>query len=345
MSRLIKFKKVTAAIASMSLLASAMSPLAASAAGQLTSRSVSLSNPTIGQAAVTQTHTFTTSTSAILTSIDFLTCTTAFGTCTAPTGLTYAGAATSSNPTTVTGTGMGATTNWVKDASSTANDARYTYAANTTSTPSATVVKFAFNGVTNGTTNNTPYYIRITTYNGGTAFSTAVDDGNVVAVPTNALTVSGTVQEQLTFCAYVTTCGTTAVDLGILSSSANTTATSKFDLATNAANGVSVSYIATTFSGPSQTIPAAGAQAHTAVSPTAGTESFALSLTSLGTGVTAANGYGAYAIQTNGSYDQVATAVANGGGTTTVTYAANISTTTKPGVYNSTFNYQAVATF
>jgi hypothetical protein len=324
-------------------------PAAVNAAGQLSARKVTMSDPTISASSVTYTYNFTVATSNILKGMEFMTCTTAFGTCTAPTGLTYAGAATGSNPTTVTGTGMGTTTNWVKDATSTANNARYTYTANATSTTAASALVFAYNGVTNGSLNNTPYYIRITTYT-DVSFASSSDIGNVVAVPTNAITVTGTVQEQLTFCVYTgASCGTgttvTVPSGGILSSSSNNTNTSKFDLATNANSGVSVSYVASVLTGPSQTIPAAGAQTHTAVTPTAGTESYALSLTGTTGTVAAANGYGSYFINTNGSFDQIASATATAASTGTVTYAINISSVTKPGVYTSTVDYQAVATF
>jgi hypothetical protein len=338
---------ILAVVASL-FAASVVLPQSASAA-QLTTRKVTMSSATISATSVTYTYNFNAATGAILKGMEFLACTSAFGTCTAPTGLTFAGAATGSNPTTVTGTGMGTTTNWVKDASSTANNARYTYTANATSTTAASAVAFAYNGVTNGSLNNTPYYIRITTYT-DTSFAAPNDTGNVVAVPTNLLTVTGTVQEQLTFCVYTgASCGTgTTVTVpvgGILSSSSNNTNTSKFDLATNANSGVSITYNATVLAGPSQNIPTAGAQTHTAVTPTAGTESYALSLTGTTGTVAAANGYGSYFINTNGSPDQIATATATSASTGTITYAINIAATTKPGIYTSTVDYQAIGTF
>ena len=348
----INFRKMSAIAASASLLASAMVPFSAlAAAGQLTSRSVTMSTPTVSQSGVTDTHGFTVATSNIIKGLDFLTCTTAFGGCTPPPGLTYAGAATSSNPTTVTGTGMGTTTNWVKDASSTANDARYTYTANATSTTAGSAVVYAFNGVTNGTLANTPYYIRIASFT-DTAFTTNTSDtGNVVAVPTQAITITGTVQEQLTFCVYNTasTCAagvTSSVSLGTLNSGATISGTSQFDLSTNANGGVNVTYAATSFSGAAGTIGNAGARTTSGLS--IGVEQFLIQVAqSSGAGLTPNTNYtGAnYSFQGNNTPDTIATAVPTALSKSTVTYNTNISTVTKAGVYNSILNYQAVATF
>jgi hypothetical protein len=299
---------------------------------------------------VTDSHTFTAATSNTLKSIEFLTCTTAFGGCTPPTGLTYAGVATGSNPTTVTGTGMGTTANWVKDASSTANNARYTYAANATATTAGSAVTFAFAGVTNGTNANAPYYVRITTFT-DSAFTTSSDTGNVVAVPTQALTVTGTVQEQLTFCVYNTggSCAagvTQSVSLGTLNSGATTSGTSKFDLSTNANGGVSVTYAATSFTGTSGTIGNAGARTTSGL--TTGVEQFLIQVSQAsGAGLTPNANYTAanYSFQGNNTPDTIATAVPTAATVGTVTYNANISTTTKAGVYSSIFDYQAVGTF
>ena len=319
-------------------------------AGQFTLRKVTMSVPTVGQSANTYTFNMTVATPSILKGLDFLTCTTAFGGCTSPTGLTYAGAATSSNPTTVTGTGMGTTTNWVKDATSTANDARYTYTANAIST-TASAVSFAFAGVTNGTSANTPYYIRITSFT-DTAFTTNTSDtGNVVAVPTQAITITGTVQEQLTFCVYNTggSCAagvTSSVSLGTLNSGATISGSSKFDLSTNANGGVNVTYAATSFSGTAGTIGNAGVRTTSGLS--VGVEQFLIQVAQAsGAGLTPNTNYtGAnYSFQGNNTPDTIATAVPTAGSTSTVTYNTNISTVTKAGVYNSIFLYQAVGTF
>jgi hypothetical protein len=319
-------------------------------AGQFTTRKVTMADPTVGQNANTYTFNMTVATPSVLKGLEFLTCTTAFGGCTPPTGLTYAGAATGSNPTTVTGTGMGTTANWVKDATSTANNARYTYTANATST-TASAISFAFSGVTNGTNANSPYYIRVTSFT-DTAFTTNTSDtGNVVAVPTQAITITGTVQEQLTFCVYNTggSCAagvTSSVSLGTLSSGATISGTSKFDLSTNANGGVNVTYAATSFTGTSGTIGNAGARATSGL--TTGVEQFLIQVSQAsGAGLTPNANYTAanYSFQGNNTPDTIATAVPTAGSTGSVTYNANISTTTKAGVYNSTFLYQAVGTF
>lgn len=320
----------------------------AEASGQLVSRSVSMSNPIVSTSGVVYTVNFTPSVTTTIKSVDFLVCTSAFGACASgspgtgqPTGFTW-----SATPTvTTTGNNVG-TTGWTNSAS-TQNDARFSYGTNAATGNGAQ--SFAITSATNGSSGNTPYYVRITTYS-DSALTTEIDSGSVVAVPTQSIVITGTVQETLTFCVYSgASCGTgTSVPLpstGYLSAATNSTNTSKFDIATNAANGATVSYISSTFAGPSQTIPTVGAQAHTAVTPTAGTESFALSLTGVTGTLTATNGYAGYAIQTNGNYDQIATATATAGAVGTVTYAANIAAVTKPGVYNAVIWFQALATF
>ena len=352
-----KLKQKLTIFLQVAIILVAFSPFqSASAAGQITTRSVTLGNANFG-ATTTYQFTFTPPTATAVKGFQVLACTTAFNTCVNPGGtFSFSGAANASTPTVVSGTGFGATiANWVKDGTnSTSFDTRYSFAANATATSGAQ--SFTVPTVVSLST-ATPVYLRMYTYSNSTTAAWdqvggnagVLDTGNVVAVASQAITISGTVQEQLTFCVYTgASCGTgTTVTLGASGILSTTTSTniSKFDLSTNAANSVSITYAATTFSNGSQTIPASGAQTHTAITPATGVESIALSLTAVTSTLVAANGYGSYAIRTDGVADQIATATSTAGAVGTLTYEATISSITKPGAYNATFRYQAIATF
>src|SRR5262249_32947787 len=126
--------------------------------------------------------------------------------------------------------GLGAASGWSVDATS-QYDLRVKDNANATN-PSGSV-SIQWNSVHNPTATNATYYLRMTTYT-GSDFSTGPTDTGTVAVSTSqAITLTGTMDENLVFCVGTsitgTNCGTIAgssVSFGTFSSSAATTGTS-----------------------------------------------------------------------------------------------------------------------
>jgi hypothetical protein len=119
---------------------------------------------------------------------------------------------------------------------------------------------------------------------------------------------------------------------------------------TNASSGYSITFNGSTFTGPSDTITEFGAAGATS-SPAS--KQFGLAITAksgAGSGAVAATyDFGSngskYAFQ-NGTITTIATAAAaTAENIYTITYAGNVSSTTKPGLYSSTFNYVATGLF
>lgn len=255
-------------------------------------------------------------------------------------------------------------------------------AAVNTATPSMQII--AGNGATgtsyvvNPTTAGT-FYIRITTFSDA-AYTTIVDQGAVAGSIQNSIDITSRVQETLNFSignAYVapsTTCAvlnnTGALNLG--NSSSNYTldpttayeATSYWRLSTNANAGTTVQY-------SGDTLKTAGGVAITSIGvggavSAPGTEQFGLGLNSADgnqslTGLTAQAPYAAANGTINGTFtasfahetastSTPKTLASNASGTVTcatgsVRYLANISTTTKPGVYQTSIAYIATPTY
>lgn len=242
-------------------------------AAQMTQRSLQVGSA-ITSTVTTYTYSFVPATTAPIQSIGFQACTAAVGTCTAPSGLSFSAAA------------IGTMTNWTNSTSFAVDGvganscvpaanmlcANRTQAANETNSGVRTL---SFTNVTNpdGTscaTANCTFYVRISTYS-NTAYNPAsgglVDSGTVASSTTQTLTVSATVEEELTFCVGVTTVndatsavGTcsgisgTSLSLGVLNNTAVSVSpvtaainggdahNGVAELSTNSANGVSVSY-------------------------------------------------------------------------------------------------------
>jgi hypothetical protein len=179
-------------------------------AATVSQRSVQIGSGVVS-ASTTYTYNFVPATAGAIQGLKFQACTTPIGTCTAPAGLsassaaggTVSGSWTTATNFTVDAVGAGGCT-----ASASVLCATRTQAISETASGVRTV---AFTTITNpnGTscaTINCTFFVRITTYSNNT-WATAVDDGVVASSTTQTLTVSATVQENLTFCV-----GSTAVD-------------------------------------------------------------------------------------------------------------------------------------
>ncbi|HYF97282.1 MAG TPA: hypothetical protein VD947_04590 [Patescibacteria group bacterium] len=234
-------------------------------AAQLTSRSLTVSTAIPGDATATYTFGFTVPTATTILGIKFEACTTAIGSCTTPTGLDFNNSPTLGSPTGFTGTGFALDGTGANDCTA-GTGVLCINRASGSDTSGARVVPF--DDITNPTTENSTFFVRITTYNDDDYQSGDIlDEGTVASAVTQTLTISARIQEVLNFCVGSTavddattspgaSCGDvsgTTVDLGILDASAvNTSPVDASSggndtngvamLRTNAASGATVSY-------------------------------------------------------------------------------------------------------
>jgi len=195
--------------------------------------------------------------------------------CTAPTGFSV-----TSSGTVVSGL----TGTWVAAAPNSGRTFEYTDASGN-SLSSAGAVSFSINTVTNPTTLGT-FYARIFTFNANSGAGSATawltgdptgidttddyDYGGIALSTTQPIIVTSKVQEQISFCVYIGTCGTAAnLLLGdshdVLSTTAPTAAFGAtygvyYSLSTNASLGAVVYLKGSTLTSGSNTIPAAGSR-------------------------------------------------------------------------------------
>jgi len=137
---------------------------------------------------VNHLFTFTTPTEGNIGSIQFLYCTLAAGSCTTPDGLVTT-AATRASESGATGFTMVNTTNGAP------------YITRTAATVSANaVLVYQLGNVTNPTTTNKTFFVRITTYTSEDATGTATDAGTVNASTATQIVLDGIMPESLVFC-------------------------------------------------------------------------------------------------------------------------------------------------
>jgi hypothetical protein len=239
--------------------------------GQIQSRSIQMSDDTTNTSGGTDSYLvqFNVATTGVVQAIIVDFCSTdpiPGDVCTpTPTGFTVGSAFT---PGTNTASGWTA---------STANGNRTFELSNATggSLSSGATVSFTITGNVNPTSTGT-FYARILTFatptlattwlgtTDGSSLSGFTDYGGIALAITQPILVTSKIQEQISFCVYVTTCGTQAViNLGdahdVLSISAPfVDNTSTYSLSTNASHGAVVYIKGTTLTSGSNTIPAAG---------------------------------------------------------------------------------------
>ncbi len=326
-------------------------------AAQITSRKLTLSSSSAAASNATTSYTFnfTVPSSTVLQSLSADICTTASGTCTTPTGFANSTSTLSSQPT-----NLGDASGWTVN-TATAGSLRLAKSGNAAApTGSQTVV---FGNVQNPTTANQTFYARITTYSGAT-WTGAVDTGVVAASTASQITLTGTMDESLVFCAGTSitgqNCGTIAgssVNFGNFSSTTTSSGTSVMAASTNGGSGYVITINGSTLTcsacSGSPTIAALATQ--TAAST--GTAQFGLNLRanttpSVGTDVSG-SGTGTYAANygTANQYrfvsgDSVATAAASTNANTfTASYVVNVPGSQAAGTYTATMNYICTSTF
>jgi hypothetical protein len=388
----------------------AISPTQASAA-QLTTRSLAISSSANGSITngnpgeggngqkAKYTFGFTVPTTGNIGSVLFEVCTTPLPgtTCTSPTGFTAA------NATSVTTTGTGFSTGFSIDSSTVLTGAPYTCTGTspgrtnclaikrtTASVTSGATVTAAFGGgasdyITNPTTDNQAFFVRIVTYSDN-AFATPVDAGSVASSTAQQIDITAKVQETLNFsvgssvtapstnCAAFSDTGALALgdSNGVLSFTQAYDAHSYFRVSTNAINGTKVYYSGDTLKSGSNSITAAGTTQptpSTAAASGVGSSQFGLAIDSSDT--QSGSGYSFTSLAATSPYTGGSGTITNAGtasfafapssvttpvqlassaGTITcdtgsVRYLGNVSTTTPPGIYTTTVTYLAVPTY
>lgn len=293
----------------------------------------------LASASTTYSFTFTAAQATTIKSVGFAACTTASGACTPAPGFS------SSTSTLASSSNLGSGGSWTVN-TSTAGELRMLNATNTGAPTAGITANFA--SVTNPSTTNSTFFIRITTYSDA-AWTTPIDTGSVATSTAGQITVTAAVDETLTF-----TLATATVALGTLSISSTGTGTSSMTLATNASTGYSVSYSGTTLTSGTNTITAMTiGGASTMNSKQFGinlinntTPAIGSGVTGLGSGV-AGTGYGTTnQFKFNPAGDVIATAAApTNSNVFTTSYIANIDGSTAAGAYQTVLTYVATANF
>jgi len=293
----------------------------------------------LGGATTSYTFTFTVpTTGTIIRSVAADICTTAEGTCTTPTGFDNA-SSTISQPT-----NLGDATGWTVS-TATAGSLRLYKTTNAT-TPSGQQT-LVFNAVTNPTTNNDNFFARITTYSDD-AWTSSIDYGTVSASIATQNTLTADISEVLTF-----SLGSSTVNLGPLTSDVTGSGTSTLTASTNATNGYSVTVSGNTLTSGINTITALGSK----TASTTGTPQFGINLKDnatpnvgaevSGSGTaTATTNYGEADKYMFVSGDNIASSSGpTNSNTFTVSYIANVATTTAIGDYSTTLTYIVTGNF
>ena len=299
-------------------------------------------------------------------SIQFLYCTTASGACTTPTGLDTTSAALGSENG-ATGFSMVNTT----------NGAPY-LTRSAAVIPASTVLTYQLSSITNPTTENMTFHVRISTYSSTDATGGVVDSGTVSASTATQIVLDGTMPESLVFCtgetigltAGVPDCATATdgtISFNQLFSPTDTaTASSQMAASTNAGTGYNISVTGPTLTSGANTITAMSA----AAAGVRGASQFGLNLKAnttttsnpaVGIEVAPASNGTNYRGQAATDYDTVDTfkfvsgnSVANSanggaGGSDaqifTASYIVNVPGSQPAGTYTTTLTYICTATF
>lgn len=221
------------------------------------------------------------------------------------------------------------------------------------------VSSYVFSNITNPS--NAPHseFIRISTHASTDGSGSLTDNGSVAYAIHTPLNVAAYVPPFLNFCVGVTVsldCSVTngdSIDMGIISKTIATSATSQFSTATNDPTGYVVYAIGNTMTSGNNIIPALASP-----SPSQpGTSQFGINLrdnsspnigtdpSGVGTGIPTA-GYNSPNAYTFNSGDSLAASTLSSEYTRmTVSYLVNAANSQPPGVYTATFTYLATVQF
>lgn len=340
-------------IAIASLLLSLVLPVIVDAA-QITNRKF-----TLGSSAPSASTTYTFSSDALPTStavkgVVAEACTTPSGACSTPNGFSAASATLGSQPS-----GLGSASGWTND--SNAGNLRINHTTNSTAPSGA--VSIPWSAVTNASTTNTTYYLRVTTYSDDT-YATPIDSGVTAVSTATQINLTAVMDESLVFCVGTsitgqdcTTVAGNTVDFGTLSSTATSTGTSVMAASTNGSSGYAITINGTTLTcstcSGSPTIAALATQ----TASSTGTAQFGVNLkdnTTPNIGAEVSGSGTAAATANYGTADQfrfitgdsVASVNApTNANTFTTSYIVNVPGSQPAGTYTATMTYIGTATF
>lgn len=222
---------------------------------------------------------------------------------------------------------------------------------------SASARKLNFIGITNGSTADTRYFMRLTTFNNTDCASSPVDNVTVDFIFTNGSTLSLSIDPTLSFSvnavasgqtcngatATATTTATT-IPFGSVTSAVNAVACQDLTAATNAANGYTIytRYVSKPTNSLGQTIAdTPGTNAAPSAFPAAGTEAYGYTTSdsSLGTGTAGRFVGGNWAAETTTNSEVGYSAVGVNATTYRIGHQVGVSLTTRPGTYVTTIIY------
>ena len=243
-------------------------------------------------------------------------------------------------------------------------------------TPAAnTALTVQLNTITNPSTTNYTFFVRITTWSGASKTGSVVDTGTVAASTANPIVLTGTMPESLIFCTGATVSTTSGVPdcttatagnvsfNQLFSPTATATATSQMAASTNASHGYTITVNGATLTNGSNTITAMS----TATTSILGTGQFGMNLEvnttpAVGTALTPATdgvnyfGYPLVGYNTANTFKFVSgnSVSDSSDGTSpqptnaqiyTVSYIVNVPGKQPPGTYTTTLTYIATATY
>jgi hypothetical protein len=352
--RSLKFLVVV--VLALCALSTVVSPSTVHAA-QITNRKFTLSDSGGNVASVS--YTFNASamptTGTPVRSVAAQACTTASGACSSVGGFSSGSSTLASQPS-----GLGCNSAWSVNTAAT-DSLRVTHATCAVNPSGAVTVQW--NGVHNPTSNNLTFFLRVTTYS-DSAWSSPLDTGVVAVSTSQAISLSGTMDETLVFCTGTSitgqNCGTvagTSVNFGTFSSAATSSGTSVMAASTNGVGGYSITINGSTLTcstcAGTPTIAALASQTAAAT----GAAQFGVNLRDNATpnvGVDpSGSGSGTYTAN-YGTADQyrfiTGDSVASAAGATnanayTVSYIANVPGSQPAGSYSATMTFICTATF
>ncbi|HSX02730.1 MAG TPA: hypothetical protein VLI05_05465 [Candidatus Saccharimonadia bacterium] len=357
-------RKAAAWLAVTSIAVTAVIIPTTAQAAQLSSRKATLSDSASSSTTDNVTFSFTFGSSYTVKGIKFQVCNSPLQSvsCTVPTGATF------NNASTTLGSTTGSCASFAYSSKS-ATDYNITFSTGNAVT-SASTCTAVVNGLTNPSTANLEFYLRITTFT-DTAMTLPTangqDFGGIAESTTQVMSVTANVQEDLTFCvgATGTTCANITGSTVTLAPNPMTTSSASKGAAvmaasTNATSGYVITYNATSFTDTtSDTITAAPSGG--AALGAGGSEQFGFNLAAnsggnFGTfGAGPSGGSGSvtapYATNNQIAYNTAgATQVASAAGPTaltlfTMSFGANVAITTKAGAYTATQTFIATGTF
>lgn len=294
----------------------------------------------LASVSTTYAFSFTVPQSTVIKSVSFTACTTPSGSCVPVSGFSSSNSTLTSQPI-----NLGDASGWSVD-NSVSNELKVNNTSNI-SVPTGTQ-EVGFSNVTNPSTINSTFFIRIKSYSDAT-WTNLIDSGVVASSTAGQVVVSVTIDESLTF-----TLANSSVVLNTPTVSSTGTGTSSMTISTNAASGYSLSYSGNTLTSGVNTITPMASPAASVVN----TRQFGLNLmnnvtpavgsakSGTGSGIPASGYDISDQFKFNTSGDVVASASMPTNTNTFITsYVVNMDGSTAAGAYSTIITYVATANF